>query len=320
MTSRSRGFSGFRIACFGLPLAPYLFTRDGHEVTVAVLSPIRAPGRRRLAHALGPERVLDAAELGEELDARVERELRMQAPELIVSWFWTRRLPQRWLALSKLGGIGAHPSLLPKYRGPDPYYAAIDAGESESGVTIHRLTPRYDDGEMLLTRPLPIAGRDSWQLARALDRPSLALLREAVRRLSRGEHLPGATQNESEATWAPPPEGDGLHVDWSWPTERVLRRIRALAPVPGLTLDVEGLEVVVTRARPASVFPEALEHGEGAVVGDPAAFVVRTGDGAVVVDRGLLALDDGVESPVLSASDLAFSIQRHLAGRRAQVG
>ncbi|HEY3498495.1 MAG TPA: formyltransferase family protein [Polyangiaceae bacterium] len=309
---------GFTIACFGLPLAPYLLARDGHAVTLAVLSPVRAPGRRRLARQIGAERILDASELGRKLDETVERELRARAPLLIVSWFWTRRLPERWLALARGGGIGAHPSLLPKYRGPDPYYAAIDAGESESGITIHRLTPRYDDGEILLTRALSIDGRDAWQLARALDRPSLALLREAVRRLSRGE-LAGTAQDEQEASWAPAPEDDALRVDWRWPTERVLRRIRALAPVPGLTLEVEGLDVLITRARPAATFPEALEHGEGAVVGDPPVFVVRTGDGAVAVERGLVEHVGEHADTVLSAPEFARAVREHLTGRRARL-
>jgi methionyl-tRNA formyltransferase len=309
-----------RIACFGLPLAPYLLARDGHELTLAVLSPVQAPGRRRLLRCMHQERLLDALKLGDELEFRVDRALSDDPPDLIVSWFWTRRLPERWLACAQRGAIGAHPSLLPKYRGPNPYFAAIDAGDLESGVTVHRLTPNYDDGEMLLTSRVPIADRDSWQLARALDRPSLALLRDAVRRLAQGEGLAGTAQREEQASWAPEPDGDALKVDWRWPTERVLRRIRALAPVPGLALDVEGLGVVVLRACAAPTFPAALDRGEGAVVGNPETFVLRTGDGAVAVERGILERGDEAEDHVLSGRELAEVVQKHLSGRRAQVG
>jgi methionyl-tRNA formyltransferase len=308
----------FTLVCFGLPLAPYLLTRDGHQVSLAVLSPVPAPGRRRLRGQLGQERVLDALDAGAELEAQVDDALRANPPDLIVSWFWTRRLPERWLERSRLGAIGAHPSLLPKYRGPNPYFGAIDAGERTTGVTIHRLTPRYDDGEILLQGAIEIGERDSWQLARALDRPSLSLLREAVRRLSLGELATGTPQDEAQAIWSPEPDGDALSVDWRWPTERVLSRIRALAPLPGLVLDIEALRLLVVRARASAEFPRALEPGEGAVVGQPPVFVLRTGDGAIALERATLE-DETEQGTLLSASDLARTVQEHLAGRRARV-
>jgi len=304
-----------RIACFGLPLAAYLLARDGHDVGVSVLAPVDAPGRRRLEGLLGSSRILDARALGAQLDALVTRALEREPPDLIVSWFWTRRLPAAWLARARFGGIGAHPSLLPRHRGPNPYFAAIDAGDAETGVTIHRLTPEYDEGEIVMTRSLAVGERDSWQLARALDRPSLALLREATRAFASGTP-PGAVPQRSElATWAPEPSGEALRVTWGWPTERVLRRVRALTPVPGLELDIEGLEVVVTRASRAREYPSALEPGEAAVYGDPTAVILRTGDGAIAVERAVL--EDGGEEPgaALGRREFAAVVKRHLAQR-----
>ncbi len=103
---------------------------------------------------------------------------------------------------------------------------------SAGGVTLHTLAPEYDTGAILLQRAIPLGDRNSWQLARALDRPSLALLREGVGRFARS-HPPAPTaQDEQAATWAPEPTGRELGIDWTWPTERVLRRIRAISPVP----------------------------------------------------------------------------------------
>ncbi len=304
-----------RLAYFGLPLAAYLLARDGQDVGFAVLAPVDAPGRRRLERLLGSSRVLDARELGAGLDAAVTRALELEPPDLIVSWFWTRRLPAAWLARARFGGIGAHPSLLPRHRGPNPYFGAIDAGDAETGVTIHRLTPEYDEGDIVLTRSIAVGERDSWQLARALDRPSLALLREATRAFASGRPPLAVPQRAELATWAPEPNGDALRVAWSWPTERVLRRVRALAPVPGLELDIEGLEVVVTRASRALDYPSALEPGEAAVYGDPSAVILRTGDGAIAVERAVLE-DEGAETETaLGRREFAAVVKRHLARR-----
>jgi methionyl-tRNA formyltransferase len=313
--------SPLRVAYFGLPLGACLLTHDGHELALAVLPPVDAPGRRRLARRSPSTRIMAAAaglgttdESGA-FGARVLAALEHAAPDLLVSWFWTRRLPATWLACARFGGIGVHPSLLPRHRGPNPYYAAIDAGDLETGVTVHTLTPEYDEGDILLARSLAVGERDSWQLARALDRPSLALLREAVARYAREEPPTPRAQSAEGVTWAPEPDGDALHVEWNWPTARVLQRIRALAPVPGLGLEVEGLELFVTRAVDAAVYPSALEPGEAAVYGEPPRLVLRTGDGAISVLRAVLPQEDDGPDAVLGPAELAEAVREHLAGR-----
>ncbi len=145
-----------------------------------------------------------------------------------------------------------HPSLLPRHRGPNPYFWSIDCGDLEAGVTLHTLAPEYDTGTLLLQRAIPVGGRNSWQLARALDRPSLSLLREGVGRFARSHPPVPTVQDEQAATWAPEPTGRELGVYWHWPTERVLRRIRALSPVPGLAVEVSELRFFVTRAETAT--------------------------------------------------------------------
>lgn len=276
-----------RLAYFGLPLAGCLLAADGHDLALATLSPIDAPGRRRLCRLLGSERVLEAATLGGNLDRTVATRLASSEVELVVSWFWTRRLPESWLRAAARGGIGVHPSRLPRHRGPDPYFWAIDSGDELTGACVHRLTPDYDAGNVLLAESLAIGDRNAWQLARALDRPSLRLLRSAVARLDAGDTLPGTPQDERGATWAPEPDGELLRVRWTWPTERVLRRIRALSPVPGLALDVAGQQLFVTKASPTASVPTLLQPGEAAVLGDPPGVVIRTGDGGIEIEQAL---------------------------------
>jgi methionyl-tRNA formyltransferase len=283
-----------KVGYFGLPLGAHLLLRDGHELDPCVLSPLPAPGRRRLVRQLAPGALLDA--LGTPrtaLNEQIERALARALPQLIVSWFWTRLLPGAWLNAAGHGGIGVHPSLLPRHRGPNPYFWSIDSGDHEAGVTLHTLAPEYDTGTILLQRAIPVGEQNSWQLARALDRPSLALLREGVGRFARSHPLTRTEQDESAASWAPEPTGRELSVDWTWSTSRVLRRIRALSPVPGLAVEVAELRFFVTRAKQAADFVRALEPGEAAVIGQPGTLVIRTGDGAIAVERALLDEDTG---------------------------
>lgn len=273
---------GLRLVFFGLPLAAILLARDGHDVALVSLSRTDAVGLRRARRLFGPDRLVIKPKVS---DPALLARVRALEPDLLVSWFWTTRLPMKLVASARLGGIGAHPSLLPRHRGPDPTYWAIASGDDETGVTVHRIAEDYDTGEILAQERLAIDPRwSAWELARALDRPSLRLLRATVARFARGEVVEGTAQDARLATLAPFPGDEDAAIRWSWPTARVLRHIRALAPAPGAWTEIEGAIVVVTRAVQAASFPGALEPGEGAVVGGVP--LVRTGDGAISLIAG----------------------------------
>jgi methionyl-tRNA formyltransferase len=275
-----------RIGFFGLPLAAVLLLRDGHDLRFATLSPVQAPGRRRLLARLPHSRVIDLLVDDSGFERHLDSLFDAHPIDLIVSWFYTRRIAERWLSRPQLGAIGVHPSLLPRHRGPNPYFWAIDSGDSETGVTVHHLEPEYDTGAIIAQRRLPVGDRDAWQLARALDRPSLAALREVVGDFAARRFREATTQRNEDVTLAPEPSGEQLRVDWRWPTERVLRRLRALSPIPGLALELRGLCFFVTQAAVAASFPDALLPGE-AFIGER--LVLRTGDGALRVERAQLA-------------------------------
>jgi methionyl-tRNA formyltransferase len=288
-----------RIAFFGLPLAAVLLDRDGHQLVVACL--VDGNGMRRVARRLGARRIECSPDLA--VDATFER-VRDAAPQLIVSWFWTKPIPNRFLALAP--SVGVHPSLLPRHRGPDPYFWAIDGGDEVTGVTAHRLEEEYDTGPVLAQRSLPIDPRwDAWALARALDRPSLALLLDVVRAIASGRLPPEIEQNENAATWAPRPAEEDLAIRWSWPAARIERRVRAAAPWPGVWTEIGQEIAVVVRAKATRDFPRALAPGEAAVRADGVA-VVRAGEDAIELLAGR-AEDD--ETP-LAAGDFAAMVDR----------
>ena len=277
-----------RLAVFGLPLAGLLLAADGHEIVLAAVSPVAAPGRRRLRRTA--RAFFDTRELSPRaLEAAVQSELATRAPELIVSWFWTRRIPERWLRDAPLGGLNAHPSLLPRHRGPDPFFWAIDSGDVVTGVTVHEMESTYDTGRVLAQESVAIGERNAWQLARALDRPSLRVLRRVVSDLARGVPVPRRAQEPAKATWAPVPSADSLRCDWFASTERVLRRIRALAPRPGLAVEIRGRKLFVIEARRTSNYPLVLHPGEAAVQAGPdCRVVIRSGDSAVAIERAVV--------------------------------
>jgi len=295
-----------RIAFLGLPLAALLLANDGHEIAFAGVLP--ANGARRLARRTLPGRVRLSPDLSSDAVYEALRELR---PQLLVSWFWPKPVPVRVLDLVRC--VGVHPSLLPRHRGPDPYFWALDAGDPVTGVTAHILDERYDTGPILAQRTLPIEAHwNAWQLARALDRPSLSLLREVVLAFAANRAPPPLPQDDSHATAAPQPTEQDLALDWTWPAERIARRVRAAAPWPGAWTEIGDELVILVQARRTSDFPRALAPGEAAVRADGTA-VVRAGEDAIELLAGR-AEDD--ETP-LARRDFARIVERARLRARA---
>ncbi len=273
-----------RILYLGLPLGAVVLGRAGHLPDVVALGHPDAPGARRVRRRLGAAGalVLERPDLD---DPAVVDRLAARAPDVLLSFFWPRRIPERVLALPRLGAFGTHPSLLPRWRGPDPYFWAIRMGDRVTGVTLHRLEASYDTGAIVDRIVVPIDPRHtSWTLARTLDRPALSLLCRAADRLARDERLDGEPQSTTGVSYAPMPDDDELAIDWSEPAEDIARLVRAAAPEPGARARLGEREVDVLAARVArEPPPRALVKAEAYRC--PEGVAVVAGEGALVLER-----------------------------------
>src|SRR5262245_29427709 len=111
-----------RIAYVGLPLGAWVLAQAGICPQLICLGHLDMPGARRVRRQLGRRAlVLGQPDLREPgVIACLER----FAPDALLSWFWPKRIPAAVLRLARLGAYGVHPSLLPRWRGPDPYFWA----------------------------------------------------------------------------------------------------------------------------------------------------------------------------------------------------
>src|SRR4051794_28647436 len=88
--------------------------------------------------------------------ARLASMLRELEPDLIFVTGFPWRLPADLLSLPRLGSINTHPAALPKYRGPNPIFWHLMNGESEIGLTVHRMDTDFDTGPILAQATLSI--------------------------------------------------------------------------------------------------------------------------------------------------------------------
>src|SRR6516165_1106580 len=92
--------------------------------------------------------------------SRVAGMLRPLEPDLIFTTGFSWKLPSELLALPRLGSVNAHPSLLPRYRGPNPLFWHFMNDEAQGGLTMHRMDADFDTGPILVQRVIEITPGD----------------------------------------------------------------------------------------------------------------------------------------------------------------
>ncbi|WP_079204118.1 methionyl-tRNA formyltransferase [Pseudomonas sp. CC6-YY-74] len=237
-------------------------------------------------------------------DPAAQAELAALAPDLLVVVAYGLILPQVVLDIPRLGCINSHASLLPRWRGAAPIQRAIEAGDSESGVTVMQMEAGLDTGPMLLKVSTPIAADDTGgSLHDRLAGLGPQAVIEAIGGLA-SSSLVGEVQDDSLATYAHKLNKDEARLDWTRPALELERLVRAFHPWPicHSTLSGEALKV------------HAAELGEGSgapgsiLSADKQGLMVACGQGALRLTR--LQLPGG---KALNFSDLYNSRREQFA-------
>jgi methionyl-tRNA formyltransferase len=128
--------------------------------------------------------------------------------------------------LTEFDLLNVHPSLLPRWRGAAPIERAIMAGDTETGVSIMRVTEGLDSGPVCLQAAEPIRANDTYgSLAARLQDMGGALLLRAL-----DDRPPFTEQDEAEVTYADKIEADDRTLDPARPAVELERTVRALHP------------------------------------------------------------------------------------------
>jgi methionyl-tRNA formyltransferase len=125
--------------------------------------------------------------------------------DLIVTAHSHARVSSEALARSRLGGIGFHPSLLPRHRGMAAVEWTVREGDAIAGGSVYHLADRMDAGAIAAQEWCFVkkgeTARELWE--RALAPMGLRLLVQVVRHAATHGDLPAAPQDERFATKAP---------------------------------------------------------------------------------------------------------------------
>lgn len=237
-------------------------------------------------------------------------------PDVIFCCGWRTMLPSEILDLAPHGVIGAHDSLLPRLRGFAPTNWAVLLGHDEVGVTLLRLRPGVDEGEVYFQATLRLTPEDT--MAELVDRIADLAVRLFEQYLDafRDGSLRAVPQQHACATYTCARTPDDGEIDWSAQTEVIVRLVRALAPpAPGAYTYYEGEIVKVLRAAPVKTAPRYEGRIPGRVIAlDPpkGTIDVLSGDGVVRIQE--IEVEGGEPHPPTA---LIKSVRAHLGVRPA---
>jgi methionyl-tRNA formyltransferase len=204
-----------------------------------------------------PENLAELLTLGPEL-AEIK-------PDFFVVAAYAKIIPRAILEIPRLGTLGVHPSILPRYRGASPIQSAILGGELETGTTIYLIDEKTDHGPILVQENLagygpnlPIAEVPYLELQEKLAVLGAKLLVECIPDFLDGT-LPRQIQDESQATYTKKfktedgfVDSEDLDIAISGDTEKaneILRKINALNPEPGVWMMKDGSRIKLLAAK-----------------------------------------------------------------------
>lgn len=208
--------------------------------------------------------------------SRIARLLAALDADVAISAAFPVLIPVAALDVPPLGVINTHPSLLPRYRGPNPIAWTVRNGDRELGYSIHRMDADFDTGPLLAQGTTRIDDvEDPSELFERMFTLLGSLLPNALARVEKGD--PGEPQADGQASYAGFFEPEYLEIDWSQTAAAVRRQVlawRVAAARPGAhgaLTTLRGERVRVLRVR----FDDA-EGGTRVACADAALWIVET--------------------------------------------
>ena len=159
------------------------------------------------------------------------REIKKLEADIILVGSWSEKFSAQTINTPKIACINVHPSLLPKYRGPNPYYQVILNNEAFTGITFHIMDINYDSGAILYQKQVEVRPKDTGKSLRL--RCCDTVKREVKIFLSDFEDKlqNRISQNESQATYQSQITLKDCILDFTQePSDEIDRKIRGLNP------------------------------------------------------------------------------------------
>ncbi len=205
-------------------------------------------------------------------------------PDIIFSFYYRDIIRQPILDIPPAGCLNLHGSLLPEYRGRCPINWVLVNGEKQTGVTLHYMTPKPDDGDIVCQKKIVIAENDTAKSLHEKAAQAASNMLDDILPKIKDCTAPRKQQNHSKATYFGGRRPEDGEIDWNVTAKQVRNLVRAVTqPYPGAFSYIANDKCIFWAVSEESGFGEELSPGT-VISTDP--LVIACGEGAVRVEFG----------------------------------
>ena len=214
------------------------------------------------------------------MDEKSVRRMMSLEPHMVIVVAFGLILPPRMLFEPPLGCINVHASLLPRWRGAAPIARAIEAGDSQTGVTIMLMNEGLDTGDMYSQKTTPIEEGDT--TATLEERLATIGADELIRVLPMimSQRMMVYGQNDRLATYARKMGPQDGVIDWHASATSIVNKIRACNPWPVANSWLNGQRLRIWEASASEPDTDSTKPGT-VLPSERHQLIVAAGQGAV---------------------------------------
>lgn len=182
------------------------------------------------------------------IDGKAIEQINSLDPDLIIVVAYGIILPSQLLDIPKFGCINIHVSLLPRWRGAAPIEHAMLAGDVKTGISVIKISPKLDAGDILHQESLNIsADMYSDELTVALTNLGKQTMLRVLPKIFENKTL-SKKQDLNKVTYAKKFKSVDRKINFNNSTNEVYNHIRAHGPKPGSWFVYRGERIKILRA------------------------------------------------------------------------
>ena len=152
-------------------------------------------------------------------------------PDIGVVFSFNNKMPKVFIDSIKDGIINIHPSLLPNYRGGNPYSWVTINNEEKTGVTLHYISENFDEGDIILQQECPIEPYDTMgTIFSRTNNLACQMMLKTLIKYEKGEPLDRKPQDMGDFIKAPNIKDKESYIDFNNDANYIERFVRAINP------------------------------------------------------------------------------------------
>ena len=169
-------------------------------------------------------------------------------PDLVIVVAYGKIIPKRFLNIPKYGFLNVHASLLPKWRGAAPIQRSIMNLDTETGISIMKITEKLDAGPVILQEKIKINENiDTLTLSRVLSELGARAMLNSLDEIIDGK-AKFIDQNHKSDICKKFLKSEAK-IDWKKNAKSILAKINGLNPNPGAWFEYDNQRFKVWKAK-----------------------------------------------------------------------